>query len=450
MIPAGFSRRGFQAPPWRRGASRKPPENLAFADRALALHPVAQALRCPCLRAGGVRENVSPLQRCGMRRSPALPPRDGRSAPAGGRPQQSIEGVNGMRKLLLATAGLLVVSGGAYAEGNRRDDRRGGHHSQRTIEDYYAAALAVNIGDVSRNRAGTRDDHGARVNMTGGFSGMRGVANVNQNAGANSAQQNAVAVAYIEGCECVVQETPRNGHGHGRGGSFGDANANAVAANVGTVGGNSSQNGEEGRRGHHDGPSRRGGHGHGGGGGGVATVDMDGSFATATGVVQVNQNAGANSLQQNATAVAAVDQIQGQRQDRDAWAIAANIGAVVGNSSRDYEHRAAATMDGAFRGFIGAANVNQNAGANSAQQNATGLAAITYCNCAQEDLSTTIAAAGNFGSVAYNHAGASGGAARVSLTNSFNGLTGVAQVNQNAGANSLGQNAVAIGAIYNR
>jgi hypothetical protein len=36
------------------------------------------------------------------------------------------------------------------------------------------------------------------------------------------------------------------------------------------------------------------------------------------------------------------------------------------------------------------------------------------------------------------------------MTNSFNGATGVTQVSQNAGANSLMQNAVAIGAIYQR
>jgi hypothetical protein len=36
------------------------------------------------------------------------------------------------------------------------------------------------------------------------------------------------------------------------------------------------------------------------------------------------------------------------------------------------------------------------------------------------------------------------------MVNSFNGAQGVAQVSQNAGANSMMQNAVAIGAIYQR
>jgi hypothetical protein len=49
-----------------------------------------------------------------------------------------------------------------------------------------------------------------------------------------------------------------------------------------------------------------------------------------------------------------------------------------------------------------------------------------------------------------NHASASLGSASVGMTNSFNGSTGVTQVSQNAGANSMMQNAVAIGAIYQR
>jgi hypothetical protein len=342
-----------------------------------------------------------------------------------------------MRTLFLATASLLVLSGGAYASGDRDHGRR--HHGPRapqTVEDYYAAALAVNIGQVSGNESRTGRGESASVSMRGGFSGMRGVANVNQNAGANSVQQNAVAVAYIEGCDCEVTV------GSPRSRSRGDADANAVAGNGGQVVGSSSANGEERRHG-----DRR----HGGSGDGTeASVAMNGSFNSATGVVQVNQNAGANSGQQNATSVVYVDGIRGQVQDRDAWAISANLGDVSGNRSRDAGHAASAGMTGAFTGFTGAANVNQNAGANSLQQNATSLAAITYCNCAAQDLSTTIAAAGNFGGVTGNYASASGGSATVTMANSFNGLTGVAQVNQNAGANSLMQNTIAVGAIYNR
>ncbi len=326
-----------------------------------------------------------------------------------------------MRTLLLATAGLLVASGGAFANDYGRR-----HHGPQTIEDYYAAALAVNIGGVSGNTSETGFGQAASARMNGGFDGMRGVANVNQNAGANSAQQNSVAVAYVEGCDCEVTVSR-----HDR--SRGDADANAVAGNGARVEGNGSSNGHFLF-----------------GGGGSAAASMNGGFQNATGVVQVNQNTGANSAQQNATAVVYVDGIQGQQQDRDAWAVSANLGAVGGNGSFGAGHDASARMTDSFTGFTGAANVNQNAGANSLQQNATSLSAITYCNCAAQDLSTTIAAAGNFGSVSYNQATALGGSASATMANSFNGATGVAQVNQNAGANSLMQNSVSVGAIYQR
>jgi hypothetical protein len=331
-----------------------------------------------------------------------------------------------MRALLLASAGVFVLGGAAMA--NDRDHR--GRYNPTTVMDHYAAALGVNLGEVRNNRSTTGYGQAAGVRMSGSFGGgATGVFNVNQNAGANSAQQNAVAVAYVEGCDCEA------------GFRYGDGDANAIAVNAGRVVGNDSANGEYNR--YH----------RGSGGGTSATATLAGSFGGATGIAQVNQNAGANSLQQNATAVAYVDNLEGtRRQDRDAWAIAANAGIVTGsgNQSDDYNHTARGSIDGAFRGFTGVANVNQNVGANSLQQNAAALSAVEFCDCAAQDLSTTIAAAANIGAVVGNYADADRGSARVSMTGSFNGMTGIAQVNQNAGANSLAQNAVAVGAVYNR
>ncbi|MBP0463806.1 hypothetical protein J5Y09_07780 [Roseomonas sp. PWR1] len=331
-----------------------------------------------------------------------------------------------MRALLLAGVGIVAFGGAAMAEGDR-----GNHHRryQPAIMDHYAAALGVNIGEVRGNSSTTGRGQAVGVTTTGSFGGARGVMNVNQNAGANSAQQNAVAIAYIEGCDCRVEF------------KYGDGNANAVAGNGGQVVGNNSANGEYSRRHHHgdDGTS--------------ASATLAGSFGSATGIAQVNQNAGANSLQQNATAVAYIDNVSGtRRQDRDAWAIAGNAGRVTGsgNSSDDYRHRANGSIEGAFAGFTGVANVNQNVGANSLQQNAAALSAVEYCNCATRDLSTVVAAAANLGSVSYNRADADRGAAFATIGGSFNGITGITQVNQNAGANSLMQNSVAVGAVYNR
>jgi hypothetical protein len=255
-----------------------------------------------------------------------------------------------MKKLLLASAGGLALSGGANANGWPS-------HLQN-VQDYYAAALAVNVGEVGGNRSTTSAGQDNSATLRGSFGGFRGVANVNQNAGANSGLQNSVAVSYVEGCDCSVTSPIIFGLPRG------DANANSVAANVGQVVGNTSENVSP-------------------------LLIVPGTTATAT-------------------------------------------------------------LDNAFNGSTGLVQVNQNAGANSLMQNSSALASITYCNCAIEDLSTTIAAAGNLGSVTGNHASASLGSAGVTMTNAFNGTTGVTQVSQNAGANSMMQNAVAIGAIYQR
>ena len=321
-----------------------------------------------------------------------------------------------MRALLLASVCVIGFGGTAMAMNGEPP----------TVMDHYAAALGVNLGTVSGNSSGTGWGQANGVEMRGSFGGARGVFNVNQNAGAGAAQQNAVAVAYVQGCDCEV--TFRRG----------DGDANAVAGNSGTVSGNSSENGN---RFSIFGP------------GTSADATLDDSFGGANGVVQVNQNAGANSLQQNATAVAYADNITGTRgQDRDAWAIAGNEGVVSGsgNVSNDTNHTATGTISGSFSGFTGVAGVNQNLGANSLQQNSAALSAVEFCDCTANDLSTTIAAAANIGSAIGGNATAIGGGAGVSMTGSFNGMTGIVQVNQNAGANSLAQNAVSVGAVYNR
>lgn len=336
-----------------------------------------------------------------------------------------------MRALLFATAAVLAMGGTAMASERGRGDRDHRRPTPPTVMDHYAAALGLNLAQVAGNRSTTGNGQANSVRMGSSFGGARGVFNVNQNAGANSGQQNAVAVAYVEGCDCEAGFT------------YGDGNANAVAGNAGSVDGNVSENGERSRYGHR-GPSPAPT---------SATAVLDGSFGGANGVAQVNQNAGANSLQQNATAVAYAAGIEGtRRQTRDAWAIAGNAGEVVGsgNVSDDRNHNARGTISGSFGGFTGVANVNQNVGANSLQQNAAAISAIEFCECAANDLSTSIAVAANIGQVYDNRASATGGVAGVAMTGSFNGMQGIAQVNQNAGANSLGQNAVAVGAVFNR
>lgn len=330
-----------------------------------------------------------------------------------------------MRALLLATAAMVSLGGTAMAQQRVMSNYPVPHTPQTTVLDHYAAALGVNLGATALNTSTTGYRQSNGVSLSRSFTGARGVFNVNQNAGANTTQQNAVALAYVEGCDCEVRYNSR-----------GDGDANALAVNAGGVVGNTSTNGSY----HY-------------GGGTSATADMNEAFGGATGIAQVNQNAGANALQQNATAIAYTDRVSGsQLQTRDAWAIAGNIGIITGsgNHSADTGHTARGNINTSFGGFTGLANVNQNVGANALQQNATALSAVEFCDCAARDLSTTVAVAGNIGGVVGNTASANGGSATVSMTGSFNAMTGIAQVNQNAGANSLSQNAVAVGAVYNR
>lgn len=76
-----------------------------------------------------------------------------------------------MKKLLLASAGVLALGGVANANG---------WPSQlQNVQDYYAAALAVNVGEVGGNRSMTSTGQEKSASMRGSFLGFRGVANVN-------------------------------------------------------------------------------------------------------------------------------------------------------------------------------------------------------------------------------------------------------------------------------
>ena len=296
----------------------------------------------------------------------------------------------------------------------------------------YAIAGAFNDGIVtgSGNYSERRYSTNA-ASMSGSFNGFTGAANVNQNAGDNSLLQNATAIAALIDCLCDRADDPPHHGGHGYGGGSGARSllALSVAGNDGTVSYNRAYSN----------------YSH-------SAVSMRDSFNRATGVMQVNQNAGANSLLQNATAVSSIRARLDRHHGRGAALAGAwNEGAVYGSgnlSERVNGSSNRANMSDSFRGASGAANVNQNAGDNSLLQNATSIAAIRYCgpDCARADL-LAVAVAGNRGYVRGNHASSSNSTASATISNSFGGFTGVANVNQNVGANSLLQNSVSIGSI---
>jgi len=51
-----------------------------------------------------------------------------------------------MKKLLLASAGVVAIAGGALANGNGNGHGNGWPSHLQNVQDYYAAALAVNVG----------------------------------------------------------------------------------------------------------------------------------------------------------------------------------------------------------------------------------------------------------------------------------------------------------------
>ena len=322
-----------------------------------------------------------------------------------------------------------TISGGSFngAEGVTQVNQNSGANSllqnatavayvsTRIWEDH-AVANATNSGTVGHNGSDRDDDSNNSSSITGSFQGVRGATNVNQNSGNNSLLQNATAIAALIDCVCG----PEGAH---------PLEALATASNGGTVGGNGAWADD----------------------GSDSNTRIDGSFGRASGIVQVNQNAGANSALQNSTALAYIhSRISGDL----AVATAVNGGTVVGNySSRSDSSDTSATIVSSFGDVRGAINVNQNSGDNSLLQNATAIAALINCGCEPTGNRTledeAIATALNRGQVvgSGNHAYTWGSNADASISGSFNDAQGVIQVNQNAGANSLLQNATAVASI---
>jgi hypothetical protein len=187
--------------------------------------------------------------------------------------------------------------------------------------------------------------------------------------------------------------------------------------------------------------------------GGYARANIDNTGNAAQGVLQINQNVGPNSLLQNS---AAVSVIQARAANfTTAVAYAFNWGDVAGNWSQRGTCEGcgggtenSANINNSFGRAQGVLNVNQNAGDNSLLQNSSAVAVFRYCGeaCANVNLSA-VAVAANYGEVRYNFAEAHRSTANATISNSLGNFQGVLNLNQNAGANSLLQNASAIASI---
>ena len=284
-----------------------------------------------------------------------------------------------------------------------------------------SVATATNNGGDLTNIS-LRDTANNRAVISTSFNSAQGSVNVNQNAGDNSLLQNATAIAALIDCNCDRNDDPDQ--------DVETVTVVATSTNSGNVLSNQARTTA--------GPSS-------------SSVNMTASFIGALGVMQASQNAGANSLLQNA---AAVGYVRARLEDSGGasattTATTTNTSTVAGNRSERTGSANSATMSSSFNNARGIANVNQNAGDNSALQNATSLGAIQYCgpSCLTANL-TAVAASTNTGAVLGNVATAVNSSASATISGSFQGYQGIANVNQNAGANSLLQNSVAVGAIF--
>ena len=355
-----------------------------------------------------------------------------------------------MRKLLLLGTALAAVSLAmpAFAQSSWNDgdgsNGDGNNYSKPTFEVSLAAALAGNSGHVAGNGAAI-ESQSTSANISGGsYNGSKGVSNTNQNAGANSVLQNALAVSYIQGCNCSTTYTVATGAALAAAGNRGEVENNSSSSRREVVGHYYSQRFfTDGNRDQDDyrlvpiyGPDN------------YVTANIDSSFNGVTGVFQVNQNSGDNSLLQNSAAVAAVNPVSGTALTlAGSLADADNKGAVAGNYAREHSANASSTITKSFDRVNGVVNVNQNSGANSLMQNSAAIGTVKLVAASSDALAGAVANANTNGGVYCNTANLANGSAKVSMDSSFNGAQGVLQASQNTGANSLIQNSVSVAAV---
>lgn len=177
-----------------------------------------------------------------------------------------------------------------------------------------------------------------------------------------------------------------------------------------------------------------------------------------TGILDQAQNAGANSVLQNALSLAYVNNPNRGYSSQTygagfSMAGAQNGAFVVGNNAETGFDgwfcptvSQAASIYNSYNGGTGVVQVNQNVGDNSVLQNATAIADVRQVTGTDGTLGVSLASGSNNGGVFGNQA-ENRGYMSGSVNSSFNGHTGLVNLNQNAGANSLLQNSTSIGRV---
>ena len=159
---------------------------------------------------------------------------------------------------------------------------------------------------------------------------------------------------------------------------------------------------------------------------GISAIEA-GAFEGATGMVSVNEAAGLNNVQANQAAIAV-----------SPVGAADTNGAQAATGAARVPHAGTTIANGAFANVTGALMVNQAAGAANLQRNSVvlGAAAKGVETATDSELSAAVSVQGRLdGSIALH------GAREVSIGNgAFANVSGIAQINQTAGAGNATAN----------
>ncbi len=316
------------------------------------------------------------------------------------------------------------------------------HAKPYSIETYITAASTQNsasvIGNFS-NAGGTIGTGGvwhyiASATTSMSFNGSSGVAQENQNAGANSTLQNAISVAYISTCQICLKT-----------GATGLSVTAGTASNTSRVSNNLDFPGYGWAN-----SSPGGGNTPGSNGltpqGSDPFATISDSFNHDTGIFSANQNGGNNSALQSSVAVGGIN-MEADRVVASLSSTATNSGVSRGNASYSFDTPTSSNVYSSFDASLGVLILNQNSGSNSLIQSS---ASITYLNIKPATsglLAMSAAKAENTASLTNNFSSSQVQTNQSQMSNNFNGSTGVLISSQNSGANSITQNTTSVADI---
>ena len=267
-----------------------------------------------------------------------------------------------------------------------------------------AISVAVTTAEVGPNIATEVRNTSANTIADGAFHAVEGINQVQQNNGANNAMQQGAAVA-VNRDDDNAQPLDLS--------LAASVNLGGTVLNYSDVNGNMSDN----------------------------TIAGD-SFKDGAGISQAQQNNGNNNAMQQSTSVAVNQDIDDTAQMVVPPALSLAVGGSLGNTAYTSKSEQSNSISGeAFKGAAGISQVQQNNGSNSTMQQ--GAAVAVNESTAPFNMALAVAALG--ATVAGNQSYESGNTRTNEICGpAFSHVSGISQVQQNSGNNSMMQQAVAV------